>query len=544
MKKLICFIAALMLSVTTASAESLMAYVTTDELTGSITVNGSGAAYGGQLVSILIQDGEKGFFSPDIPLITEAVHAFEDGGFEIIINPSLPLPGGEYAFKAVTFDDEFETKFIVVSKEGSSQLFEILKKCEDAIAIGNCLEGRYFDIGISEELGTKYHEALTNRIFNGIGECKDATDFVKLCRSAVAILRILDGEEISDVLLESKNSMYVDNIACIDMWQALSEKAKKEAMNLYRDSNNPSESFSEACALSAVKTSENWRELSDVLSPFDENVFTKVFKLDTSYCTKKNQDAVIQLVFKKLSDINSISDMKNTFLKESKNYSSKSKGNSSSGSSQSGSSGSGSIGTVGSSISVSSDFYDIKEEINFTDINGHWGEKYIKQLGEKGIVKGYEDGGFHPDSNVTRAEFVTMLCAGFGIVGGNGGNTFSDVDESQWYAESVNACRSRGIVFGDDNNCFNPHNLITREDAAVMLYRILSEKIEIEEMSQIPFNDGSEISEYAVNAVALMAEEGVLTGNDSGYFNPKENTTRAQAAVMLIKTVDFINAAS
>ena len=47
--------------------------------------------------------------------------------------------------------------------------------------------------------------------------------------------------------------------------------------------------------------------------------------------------------------------------------------------------------------------------ITFSDVSGHWAEKYILSAAEKGWVKGYEDGTFKPDQYVTRAEFVTLV---------------------------------------------------------------------------------------------------------------------------------------
>lgn len=45
----------------------------------------------------------------------------------------------------------------------------------------------------------------------------------------------------------------------------------------------------------------------------------------------------------------------------------------------------------------------------FSDISGHWAEKYIKIAAEKGYVSGYKDGTFRPNANITRAEVATML---------------------------------------------------------------------------------------------------------------------------------------
>ena len=45
----------------------------------------------------------------------------------------------------------------------------------------------------------------------------------------------------------------------------------------------------------------------------------------------------------------------------------------------------------------------------FTDIKGHWAEKYIERAAELGWIKGFEDGTFRPDTYITRAQAVTMI---------------------------------------------------------------------------------------------------------------------------------------
>ena len=45
----------------------------------------------------------------------------------------------------------------------------------------------------------------------------------------------------------------------------------------------------------------------------------------------------------------------------------------------------------------------------FTDISGHWAEKYIADAVAKGWIAGYEDGTFRPEQNITRAEAMTII---------------------------------------------------------------------------------------------------------------------------------------
>ena len=49
------------------------------------------------------------------------------------------------------------------------------------------------------------------------------------------------------------------------------------------------------------------------------------------------------------------------------------------------------------------------DEQTFSDIQGHWAEKYIQRAAELGWIKGFEDGTFRPDTYITRAQAMTMI---------------------------------------------------------------------------------------------------------------------------------------
>ena len=46
---------------------------------------------------------------------------------------------------------------------------------------------------------------------------------------------------------------------------------------------------------------------------------------------------------------------------------------------------------------------------SFSDIKGHWAQSYIERAAELGWIKGFEDGTFHPDDCITRAQAMTMI---------------------------------------------------------------------------------------------------------------------------------------
>lgn len=169
------------------------------------------------------------------------------------------------------------------------------------------------------------------------------------------------------------------------------------------------------------------------------------------------------------------------------------------------------------------------QPVGFRDVAGHWAESQINQLVSLGVVSGYPDGGFYPENAVTRAEFVKMLCQLFDL-GTSANAGFADVSADDWFAPFVGAAKAAGMVQGDAENCFNPNKTVSRQDAAVMLSRLLK----LEGVDASAFSDSSSISNYAAAHVGALSAVGLINGMDDGSFQPFEKTTRAQAAAMLL----------
>ena len=108
-----------------------------------------------------------------------------------------------------------------------------------------------------------------------------------------------------------------------------------------------------------------------------------------------------------------------------------------------------------------------------------------------------------------------------------------------YYYEPIGIAKKLGIVQGIGANKFNPSGQITREDLMVMVARalILSNKVTTtgtyDDISK--FNDVSQVSDYAVESIALLVREGIIIGNPDNTINPKGNATRAETAVILYR---------
>lgn len=169
----------------------------------------------------------------------------------------------------------------------------------------------------------------------------------------------------------------------------------------------------------------------------------------------------------------------------------------------------------------------------FTDVDGgHWAYLFVQDMAIKGIVNGKGNRNFEPESAVTREEFVKMIAAAKGLDLNVDGvaNPFSDVSEGQWYYPYVLAAYREGMITGISADTFGTGQKIARQDAAVMLARVLSAK---DTNGTELFSDDAQISGYAKDSVYALSKLGIIGGMGDGTFQPNGMTTRAQAAKIL-----------
>ncbi|MDD6485238.1 MAG: S-layer homology domain-containing protein [Clostridiales bacterium] len=98
----------------------------------------------------------------------------------------------------------------------------------------------------------------------------------------------------------------------------------------------------------------------------------------------------------------------------------------------------------------------------------------IKQLSAMGIVDGFDDGGFHPDENVTRAQFAKLVTATQNKLAQAEANTtviFNDVPAEHWAVGYVAQAYQTGLVNGtnDEGTTFDPDMNVTYAQAMKML---------------------------------------------------------------------------
>ncbi|NPV73551.1 MAG: hypothetical protein HPY89_07135 [Pelotomaculum sp.] len=174
----------------------------------------------------------------------------------------------------------------------------------------------------------------------------------------------------------------------------------------------------------------------------------------------------------------------------------------------------------------------------FSDTGGHWAESRIVEWAQKGLVQGYPDGTFRPDGEVTRAEFVALINRAFGIAkAGAAGAVFADVKPGDWFYEDVMAAKAAGYIAGYPDGTFMPDRNITRQEAAVILARLLG--LQPDAGGAAGFADGGTIGAWAAGSVGAVARAGLMVGMPDGTFMPLKGTTRAEAVVLLDRAAAY-----
>ncbi|MDO3410550.1 S-layer homology domain-containing protein [Saccharibacillus sp. CPCC 101409] len=172
----------------------------------------------------------------------------------------------------------------------------------------------------------------------------------------------------------------------------------------------------------------------------------------------------------------------------------------------------------------------------FNDLNGHWAENIIDNMGSRMIVNGVADHEFMPDQSITRAEFAAILVRGLGLTGTAASGTFSDIQPSDESYEAIRTAAAYGLVNGFADGTFHPSDRITREQAMTMIVRAteltgLKSGAAGSDLSN--YRDAGQVASWARASTELSVQLGIAQGRSASVLAPKSWLTRAETAVMV-----------
>ncbi|WP_435924008.1 S-layer homology domain-containing protein [Paenibacillus sp. DYY-L-2] len=151
------------------------------------------------------------------------------------------------------------------------------------------------------------------------------------------------------------------------------------------------------------------------------------------------------------------------------------------------------------------------ESSGFKDVSdNHWAKSGILNAVQQGIVGGYPDGLFHPDNEVSRAEFIKMTAAALKL------QVETAEPSERWYEPFFEAATSAGIYVEGDFATKDWTKPMTRLEMVHIAVRAIGET-------------GEDDYEFMYKA----AKSGLISGTGDGNLNPDGTTTRAQAVAVI-----------
>jgi hypothetical protein len=161
----------------------------------------------------------------------------------------------------------------------------------------------------------------------------------------------------------------------------------------------------------------------------------------------------------------------------------------------------------------------------------HYFYQAVQWLVCQGIVSGYPDGTFRPNAGSTRAQIVKMVALGERwTLYTPTQPTFTDSGPGDWHFPYIEAAAAHGIVSGYPDGTFRPNSPVTRGQLCKMI--VLARRWPPSDPQTPSFSDvprGSAFYGY----VEAARERLVVSGYADGTFRPGNSATRGQLAKML-----------
>lgn len=150
-------------------------------------------------------------------------------------------------------------------------------------------------------------------------------------------------------------------------------------------------------------------------------------------------------------------------------------------------------------------------------------------------IKGYPDGTFRPDREITRAEAAVIFARIMNLeVQKEYENIYKDVSIKHWASNYIQAVTEAGVFKGYKDNTFSPEAPITRAELAVVISKYLK-LISVRPLN-LHFNDIED--HWALNYIEGIARFNIIDGYEDCSFRPDQKIKRSEAVSMINKMLN------
>ena len=181
----------------------------------------------------------------------------------------------------------------------------------------------------------------------------------------------------------------------------------------------------------------------------------------------------------------------------------------------------------------------------FTDVPGpsRWEHKGIDYCVTRGLMAGFDETTFSPNTTSTRAQIVQILykLSGDTTDYSKYYTPFTDVRAGDWFYNAVAWAYDHDIVKGTSANTFSPNAPIQREQMALILYGYTAKYAPSclgGAASLGSYPDAGSVSNWAYAAMSWAVGNGLISGSESNgvsYLMPRSSATRAQVSTIMMR---------
>lgn len=175
---------------------------------------------------------------------------------------------------------------------------------------------------------------------------------------------------------------------------------------------------------------------------------------------------------------------------------------------------------------------------NFSDVPySHPYSSSIYLLRSEGVIEGYEDGTYRPESLINRAEFLKIALEATRVdLDISTPTGFSDTDNSAWYAPYLRKAKAEGWIQGYPDGTFRPEQNINKVEALKMLGEIQEwDRLALPEVPEASFKDTYRFIWYS--PYVYFAKEKGLLFEEKEYLYPAQEINRGYMAELVYRTM-------
>ncbi len=179
----------------------------------------------------------------------------------------------------------------------------------------------------------------------------------------------------------------------------------------------------------------------------------------------------------------------------------------------------------------------------YSDVQKHWSKDAVNTVASRLIMSGTSDENFSPNVSINRGEFIDSVVKALGLYrNGTGVDSFKDVTKSSAYYDSVSTAYEYGLVSGYTNNLFKPDSKITRQEALVIVAKAMKlagikNDLNENDLNNIlsSFKDSDKVSSWSKMSVAACINSNIISGTSGKLIAPQSDITRAEVASIITK---------